>query len=866
VGRQCHCGEQLGPGFPSRKMGLRGHKPERKSVHWVRWLNAMTCLANPMRRRTRLARLLWIALAVVSAGAHAQRRVTLTVVDENGQAVSHAEVTVQQPGREPVKVWTDYAGRCEYSLLQIEPYQLHISGAGFYADEERNEDPYAGRIEATLTHQHLLQQQVQVSASPPGIDTQEPSDTLTLGTPEIVNIPYPTSRDIRNLLPFFPGVLADSSGQIHVVGSEFWETLYTLDGFDIRSPASGELALRVSADAVQSIDTETTRYPVQYGRSTGGVVAFATGMGDNRFRFNATDFLPSFENLNGIRFSNVVPRFTLSGPIARNRTWFFDGLDFEYDDVYVSGLPANADTNQLVRGSNLIRFQTDLSDSNSVSGGLLFNDYHSPYTGLSTLAPQASTTKDNTIAWLPYLRDQQRLHNGAMVDMGFGVLRFRDGYEPHGDAPYELTPETAEGSYFENLTGTSQREEGNGTLFLPRQHWAGSHDIRGGIDLDHVDFGETVARAPVSYLREDGSLLRRSLFPVIAPFTRHNAELGAYLDDHWNIDFLSGLSIEPGVRFDWDEIVRRPLFSPRLAVVYAPGAQPKTKLSAGIGFYYEHTELAYLEDALAGVRSDTYYSADGITPAGLPLLTTFTYDQGRLREARALNWSIGVEQRLPWSIYAKANFIEKYVTDVFTYVNQSGPAALAGNYLLTNGRRDHDYAAEVEARRSFGQWYTLFASYTRSEARSNAAIDYVPTISLLGPQQSGPLPWNSPNRVVSWGWMPFDLPWFKKNWDLVYTLDWRNGFPITSVNANQQVVGAVGSHSFPTYLSFSPGLEWRFHFHGYYFGLRGVMENATDRQNPLVVNNDVDSPDYLRFSEPLGRALTARIRLIESKK
>jgi hypothetical protein len=44
-----------------------------------------------------------------------------------------------------------------------------------------------------------------------------------------------------------------------------------------------------------------------------------------------------------------------------------------------------------------------------------------------------------------------------------------------------------------------------------------------------------------------------------------------------------------------------------------------------------------------------------------------------------------------------------------------------------------------------------------------------------------------------------------------------------------------------------------------------VLQNATDRENPLVVNNVVDSPEYGVFSEPLGRALTARLRLISTK-
>ena len=135
----------------------------------------------------------------------------------------------------------------------------------------------------------------------------------------------------------------------------------------------------------------------------------------------------------------------------------------------------------------------------------------------------------------------------------------------------------------------------------------------------------------------------------------------------------------------------------------------------------------------------------------------------------------------------------------------------------------------------------------------------MPTVSKLGPQQSGPPGWDTPNRVLSWGWLPFLVPGFKKSWDLVYTVDWHTGFPFTSINAGYQVVNAAGSQRFPDYLSLSPGLEWRFHFRGSYFGLRGAIENATNSKGPFVVNNVVDSPRYGTFSEFEGRGLTARI-------
>jgi hypothetical protein len=794
----------------------------------------------------------------------ASAQVRLTVVDENGAAVEGAQVLVEEPEHAAVSAMTNYAGEAAYTLAGTQSYILRIIKPGFYEATVTETDAEARTVRAVLNHEQIVQEQVNVTASVPGIDTEQTANQRTLNLPEIINIPYTTSRDIRNLLPFFPGVVQDTTEQVHVVGSETWATLDMLDGFDIRSPVSGVLSMRVSADAVRSIDEESTRYPVEFGRSTGGVIAFFTGMGDNKFRFNATNFIPSYREANGIRFDKFVPRFTFSGPLKKNRAWFYDGLETEYDSNYIIGLPAGADTDPLIRGSNLLKFQANATAANSLTGGVLVNGNHEPYAGLSTLMPQASTTKQDISAWMPYLRDQQSFKNGALLDVGVAAVRFRDGYEPHGTSAYEITPEMAEGSYFERETGHSQRVEGTATLYLPARHWVGEHDLKLGVDADMVAFDDALARAPVNYLREDGTLARQSTFETVTPFTRHNAEIGGYAEDRWTP--MKGLLLEPGVRFDWDKIVRRPEAAPRLAAVYSPAALGgKTKISAGAGLYYEHTQLEYLERALDGIRYDTYYEADGVTPMGPAQLTQFTANYGALHEARAVNWSAGIEQRLPGAIFVEANYIHKTVANELTYVNQSTPGLVTGNFLLTNGREDHDDLAEIDARRTFHGDYTVFAAYTHSTARTNAAIDYQPGISLMGAQQSGPLGWNTPNRVISWGWLPTPLPQLRKSWDIVYALDWRTGFPYTSIDEEHNVVGAAGSRRYPNYVDLSPGLEWRFHFRGAYFGLRGVIENISGAADPLVVNNDVDSPEYGTFSEPVGRAFTARIRLIGSK-
>ena len=410
--------------------------------------------------------------------------VTLTVVDQNSVAIPAAQVIVEEPTQPALRVATDYTGRCTWIPRQTRPYTVRVEKPGFYQNTTNAVDPQNQSLRIVLTREELIQQQVNVTASAPGIDTEQLSDQKAMDVPEIVNVPYPTNIDIRNLLPFTPGVIADSSGQVHVAGGETFMTLDTLDGFDIRSPVFGTLDLRLSTDAVRSIDTETTRYPVQYGRTTGGIVAFTTGTGDNKFRYDATNFIPSFRNLSGIRFDTFEPRFTFSGPVVRNKLWFFEAIDTQYSDIYIPELPSNADTNHLIRGSNLLKLQLNLGARNSLSTSLLFNDYHSPYEGISAITPRESTDKHDIVAWLPYVRDQQSFKNGVMLDGGFGVMRYREGWEPHGATPFNLTPELPSGSNFETQTTRSQRLEGYADIYLPPRNWKGSHQFRAGIDTE----------------------------------------------------------------------------------------------------------------------------------------------------------------------------------------------------------------------------------------------------------------------------------------------------------------------------------------------------------------------------------------------
>jgi hypothetical protein len=304
--------------------------------------------------------------------------------------------------------------------------------------------------------------------------------------------------------------------------------------------------------------------------------------------------------------------------------------------------------------------------------------------------------------------------------------------------------------------------------------------------------------------------------------------------------------------------------SPRLASTFLLKRNGDSKLSAGIGIYRDPSNLDILTRSLTGARTDLFYDATGLNLLQPPVLSTFTVDPSQLHFSLVTNSSVAFEQKLPKTTYMRVELMDRRAHNIWTFINPgastlpNGP--FSGEFTLTNDRRDHYDSAGLTLRHVFKQNHVVFASYTYSRALTNADFAYSLDSVLFSPQAGGPLPWDAPHRFLSWGWLPFT-----HKIDFAYTLDWRTGFPFSSMNDSQEVVGAPDSQRFPTYFSLDVSLERRFTIFNYQWAVRAGVDNITKRGNYTYVNSNVDSPDYLAFSGAPGRAFIARIRLLGRK-
>ena len=789
-------------------------------------------------------------------------KLSLTVLDDNKVAVASARVTLAHvESQAAIKCETDFAGRCEFSRLSAGLYHVLVEKEGFYAaklDGVRVGETDA--IEVVLNREEEFSESIDVTYSTPAIDATKTEASETLGSQEILTVPYPSTRDIKNLLPFIPGVVQDTAGEIHISGSAADQIFNQLDGFNVTNPVSGLFAFRVSADALRSIDVLSSRYSAEYGKGSGGVLALNTGMGDDRYRFSTTNFVPSVQTRKGLSLDSWTPRATLSGPLKRKKAWFFEAADAEYNLDIINELPEGADRNHSWRVSNLTKAQINLSPSNIVTAGLILNRFDSDHAGISRFNPLESTRDLTRNAYLITTKAQSYFSNGSLVEIGLAASRFRVDERPVAvDLPFTLTPEGTRGNYFKTSRERAGRLQLIGNLFLPAFNWHGRHAVKVGLDLDRISYDKQSERRPITILRQDGTLGRRVLFKGFSDLERSDSEASVYAQDRWSVTARSIL--EFGLRLDRDQILRDTVLSPRVAFSHLVTRDGGTKIAGGVGLFYDASNLDLITRPLDGRRTDLFFAEDGVTLRRPPLETLFLVDESRLRAPRFANWSLGLDHKLPGSVYLRVEFIEKRGRNGLAYFGSGDvlvdPVAL---FELRDAKRDRFDSLQITARRSFSRGYEMMAAYTRSSARSNMVFDFNVDSAAFSGNTDGPVAWDTPNRFISWGWLPL-----VRRFDFAYSLEWRDGFPFSVFNQNQQMVGEANSLRLPATFALNVHVERRFEMMGYKLALRAGFNNVTGHDNPTTINSNIDSPDFLTVGGVQGRTFTGRIRFLGRK-
>lgn len=811
-----------------------------------------------------------VALSGVWECAAAEVRLTGRVTNENGAPLNGVELVFRTARHAPgTAVYADSSGKYQAVFAGPGQYLVDIERSGHFP--LRNQAITVGEgdneIDFTLNRLREVFESVEVSAAPPPIDMDTTETRETVSASHIVNVPYPTTNDLRNALRIIPGVVQDARGGLHINGGQENQTLYTLDGFNITDPLTGRFESRLSIEAVQTVDVMGGRISPEYGKGSAGVLAINTKTGDDKFRTTATNFVPGVEYRKGLMVGGWTPRVNFSGPIKKGRAWFSDSFDIQFVNAVVKDLPRGQDRTASWRASNHLNTQINLTPSNILYTGFLMNVYTAPRWGLSALDPVETTRDLRRRQWFFHIKDQIYLTSDVLVEVGYSANRTFVREIPQGQDIYRITPEGSRGNFFVDATMKAARDQAIINTFLPSFRLAGEHRVKIGADLNRLSHWQDIRRTGYENWRKSFVPMRRTVFGGSGLTKLTNYESAFYFQDSWR--FRPNLLLEAGLRGDWDQILRYWNISPRLGFAWSPPNLERTKISGGYGMIYDATPLRVFLRPRDQYALTTYFDIDG-EAVRESAVTVFTIQHQHPSRPRYRNYSLGWDQEWSQGVHTRVEYLRRRGKYGFTYVNTLSPYIKPPqewverfNYLpfdaiydLTNDRRDVHDSYRVTLRHVIRRQWEWLLSYTRSRSLSNAVADFSVDDPIIVDFNVGPMPWDAPNRVLSWGY----LPTFHKKWALAYLVDWRTGFPFSIISEDGRVVGGVNASRFPNHFELNLHLERRFEFRKNLWALRAGCNNCPNHDNPNVVNNNMGSHNFLRFYGGADRSFNFRIR------
>jgi hypothetical protein len=807
----------------------------------------LLCSALTWGRQRAMAEGLWQSTPLPGG------QLQVTVMDQNGQPLALVIVIVQQNDKTVARESSTPSGSAVLRQLAPGTYKVLVEKNGFYTTMVPKLEIVSGQqvpLEVRLQPVREYKEEIEVTAQPSPIDPEETSAAQAITASDISNIPYPTTRDYRNVLAYIPGVLGDR-GQIHIAGASTQEIQDYLDGFEVSQPASGALSVRLNPDSLRKIDVRSSRYSAQFGKGSGGLVDLQVQDGDNRFRVNATDFFPTFQNVKGFHLNNWTPRAYFSGPLLRDRVWFDISHEGETDYNIIKELPDGADTNRLWRIADLGRLRMNLTPGNVLTTSAVLNIQDSQNSGISPFDPVSVSLHNHNYLYLLGLKDQMTIVRDTLLEFGVAFHRNKASSLPLGDLPYVLGPDGRSGNYFVTNENISTRTQAFANLYLRPWKLAGTHQFTIGGRTDRVLYHARIDRGTVQFDDGNATVVRQITFANTPGFSLGTLESSAFVQDRWSP--TQRVIIEPGVRWDRDTFLGRDMFSPRIAGTVLISSASETKVSAGIGIYYDRSNLALASNGGQGSRTDEFFS-----PVATTFQASFTVDPRLLAMPRYSNWSAAIERRLPAKVYARLEYLSRHGNHGWDFEAQPG-----NNFLLLSNKKDRYDAAQLTLRKELKRGYPVVVAYTRSRATSNQTVDFAIDQLLLGSQMGGALPWDSPNQLVTWGTYP--LPWKLKKFDLGWSSIWRSGFTFVTIDQFGRIVSGPGQFRFPDFVTLNATVERKFTFRGYRWAARIGIDDLTNRENPTVVDNNVTSPTFLSFFGTDHRTLNGRIRFLGRK-
>jgi hypothetical protein len=673
-------------------------------------------------------------------------------------------------------------------------------------------------------------------------------------------------EQFQEVLPLIPGVLRGPDGLLHIKGARSTQSGAIVNSASVVDPVNGLSTLSLPLEAVNNVRVLPNPFSVEYGRFTGGLVEVQTRSGSDDWRVGLHSFWPRVRfrdgSINGIRA--FTPRFDLSGPLAKGRAYIFQAIDYHFVRTRVPSLNPPLDETVLESFDSFTQLDINLNVTNKLSLSFGLYPQNLSFVNLNTFFPQATAANFRQRGFHVTANERAIFGAGGFLDSTFSAKRFDAHTFParFAAAGLELIPEQNAGGWHYRQDRQSYTFQWSQAYNFAPRHARGYHFLLAGYSIAHSSYDGAVDYLPVTVRRADGTRTQFLTYGPPASLKAGKIDFAVFFQDRWQIK--PRVALDLGIRLDREDLSGDVVdLAPRLALVVAPTADNRTTIRAGLGFFYDGVPLQLGTFMNVPRMTLTNFAADGATITTGP--RTFDHvrvtDDGELHAPRALAWNVQLDRELSRQWILRFSYHQRRVHGDF-YLQPFEAPGLAQVQLRDDGETTY---REFESllRWAASERTVLFFSYVHSRAEGDlnpyeTHFGNFPA-PLLRPNQRGPLPFDTPHRMLLWG--TIGLPW---KLEFFPVLDISSGFPFSSVDSDWNYVGRRNEAGrFPMFVAFDFQISRQFKFkllgRERRLTLGARLFNLTSHFNPRDVQQNLFSPHYGTFYNSIERKFRTRI-------
>ena len=836
-------------------------------------------------RRTRLPVVLLTAVFIllfIAAGraTDTQAAITMQSGSIKGKVVANTPdrrkllpgVVVQLSGGaladKTLQAVSDEEGVYYFTGLVAGDYLVTVELQGF----QKYEQKVSVQIEATLELNVLLQP-VAVSETVTVVEDATEASKTESSTPGVVT--SATLRDaplvdqkFQDALPLLPGVVRGPDGTINIKGTRPSQSGILVSSLNVTDPATGSPAIELPLEAVETIQVYSNPYSAEYGKFTGAVTTIETRSGTNKWRYLVSGVLPRPRLRDGKIFGigAVTPRVAVGGPIMKDRLFFFQSFEYRFVRTYVPSLK-NLSENQrdIQRESfdSFSRMDYNVNPANRLTASLSVFPQKLDFFNLNTFNPADTTANFHQRGWFFALNEQATFKGGALLQSSLSVKQFDADIFGNSGEPYRITPDRNFGGWFDRQHRESRRYEWLEVYNFAPHQWRGSHALKIGFNFSRAALAGTDISSPVRVVRADGTTGQLIEFVGSGALRLRQNEYSAFAQDKWGVG--KRLTLDFGLRYDRDQIGGESNFAPRFGFAFLPTASERTVVRGGVGLFYDKIPLNIGAFEQYPSLLVTTFGNDGMTVTDGPRLFSNTAPAD-FKNPFSVAWNVQVDHEVTPRLLLRLGYEERHTRRDF-FIDPLPQPGSEDLLLLQNTGRSRYRELQAVARLRLQERRNIFLAYVHSQARGdlNDFNTYFGNLRrpVIRPNEYGRQPFDVPNRLLFWG--DFGLPR-----DIVLTpvLDWRNGFPYSLLDENQNFVGPRGGGGrFPQFLTLdvqvTKGVAIPFRGKKYRGRLGLTIFNITNHWNPRDVQNNLASEQFGMFYNSPGLSFRTKFEFVK---